>query len=293
MTFLLQILLTSVVFAIQFLLVGAGLYLINAVSRAINVALASSLTVGAYSFYFFNLHYGFFVGMMATLIFSVLFGIVNYLLLRKFVLSGKHWLAFLVSIALYLLVQALAGLLFGSDGKFLVPGVLTTFNFGPFILTQVDVIMLVYGFVVAIAAFFFFYFLPFGRIVRAIAQHPRLITLFGIHEEKVRFYCYLFPAVIIGILGVPMAMDSALTPIMGQVTLITAFMALLVGGINDFKGLVVATFILTLVPEVLVSGGIGFGHISEGWKFFVQFIVAVLILFVRPQGIFYKSNRLT
>ena len=287
MTFLLQVLINSLVIGTQFLLLGASFYLINSISKVINVGLASSVVIGAYSYYFFNLHFGMWAGLAAALVNTLIFGALNYLLLRKFIVNGKTWLGFLVGVALYLMVQAILGILFGSDGKFLDTGVLPVFNFGGLVINSVGILLLLYGLLIMIFAFIFFYFLPMGRIVRAISQHRELTTLLGVNSENIRLICFIVGSVCAGFMGILMAYDSSLTPRMGEISLISSFVALLVGGITDFKGFVVSAYILTLIPEFVVSSNFGKFSISNLEKSLEKFFLFSLRKFYL-EGLLYQ-----
>jgi urea transport system permease protein len=77
---------------------------------------------------------------------------------------------------------------------------------------------------------------------------------------------------------------------MGFSLVVTAFIALLMGGVGDLRGTVVASYTLVVIPSLVISFTDGF---SENWRLVLVFVIAVIVLAFRPAGIFTKSIRTT
>jgi branched-subunit amino acid ABC-type transport system permease component len=69
-----------------------------------------------------------------------------------------------------------------------------------------------------------------------------------------------------------------------------AFMALLVGGASDLRGVIVASFLVSVIPELIVGLA---GGISASWRLPIVFLIAVISLLIRPEGLFSKRKRLS
>ena len=67
-----------------------------------------------------------------------------------------------------------------------------------------------------------------------------------------------------------------------------AFMALLVGGVNDVRGTIVAAYLLAFVPEIIIGLAPG---VSYQWRLVIVFVIAAISLILRPQGLFTKPAR--
>jgi len=113
----------------------------------------------------------------------------------------------------------------------------------------------------------------------------------GIDEQKVRQLIYLIAGLLTGAVGILSGMNNAVSPGAGLQPTITAFIALLVGGVGDFRGTVIASYMLVLIPEMIVSLGGGEVNFSVTWKMVFVFLLALFLLMIRPNGLFSSSNR--
>lgn len=97
--------------------------------------------------------------------------------------------------------------------------------------------------------------------------------------------------VLAGVVGILSGLNNAVTPGTGFYPVITAFIALLVGGLSDFRGTVVATFLLVLIPELVIALGGNVVNVSVTWKMVLVFVLALILLLIRPNGLFSALNR--
>lgn len=75
---------------------------------------------------------------------------------------------------------------------------------------------------------------------------------------------------------------------MGFQLVIAAFIALLMGGVHDLRGTVIASYLIALVPGLIIGFSPG---LSENWRFVFVFAIAAVVLALRPHGIFSKRIR--
>lgn len=289
--FFVQILTNSLVTGTQVLLLAAGLYLIHAVAKMYHIALAGIMVGGAYAYYSFVQ----FVPPVLAFLFgigaAVLLGMISFGILKSLVRKKQHLLALLVSVSMWLLLESAFAIIFGSEGRFLIDGVLPTYNFFSITVTQVGFWTLMIGAGIAVGTYVVLHLLPMGRTVRAVAQHPECASLIGIRETKVQMLVFAAAAGIAGLIGIFTAMNSAVTPSMGSDLIIMAFSAVLVGGVHDFKGTILASYLLVLIPEFMVSGNFGAVSFSNSWKMVFTFLIALVLLLLHPQGLLSISVR--
>ena len=289
---ILQILLNSVVTSTQVLLVAAGLYLTYRVARIVNIMLAGILVVAPYTFYaFVQAGAPAWAGVIGGLGGALGAGLVNFMLLREYAVKRQPLLGLLVGATAWIGIESFLGILFGSDGKFLIQGVLPTLHWGGLQVTWIGLWSLLIGLAVVAIALFVLYLLPVGRVIRAVKQHPECATVIGIREKRVQAVVFLVSAFLAGIVGLLVGMNNALTPSAATPLILTAFIALLVGGVHDFRGTVVAVFLLVLIPEMMISFPWEHFSPSNSWKMVILFVLALMLLAVRPQGIFAQSLR--
>ncbi len=291
--FVLQILLNSLVSGTQVLLLAAALYLIYSVCRVYHIGLSGILVSGAYLSYFFIPFLGIIGGVVSGIIGSAILGFLHYRLLLPFLQEKKELLALLVSIALWLLHQAVLALSFGSGGKFLFDDVLKTYNFGGIFLTEVGVYTLLLGIGCTVTFWTLFQMFPFGLAVRAIAQHPECASLMGIKVQRVQRFIFLIAGALSGCIGILTGMNNGISPTAGSDPVILAFVALLVGGVHSFRGMVLASYLFVLLPEIFISFSVGGFNFSEAWRLVIVFLFAFFILLLKPKGLFHISVRKT
>ncbi len=270
------------------MLLASGLYLIFAIGRSFHIGLGAMSMVGAYAYYaasyyfewpwYFSLFFGMGVSALA--------GVASYLLLQKFVFRSQRFLLLATSTAFGVCLESLLGIIFGSEGRFLIDGILSTYDFFGLRITQVGLLTLIFGFVLALLSYIFLYLLPYGRVIRSLAQHRECASLVGVKEKWVSLFLFIFTAVLAGIVGILTGMNNAVTPISGLYPIAMAFMALLVGGLSDFKGVVVGSYVLVLIPEVIVASSYSGVSFSGSWKLVFVFLLSLFILLLRPNGIF-------
>jgi len=133
---------------------------------------------------------------------------------------------------------------------------------------------------VAIAGFYaFFRWSRFGVAMRAVASDDRTAMLMGVSAARVQAVAWAASCVIAGIAGVMFAIIHELSPTMFVLGL-KAFPATILGGLDSVLGSALGGFIMGAVENL--AGG----YVSPGLKEVSGFIVIVVILMVRPFGLF-------
>jgi len=127
-----------------------------------------------------------------------------------------------------------------------------------------------------------------GRLLRSVAENPSLTTALGVNNRMVRYITYSLSALVAAIVLSLTGWHTALTPLMGFNLVVAAFIALLMGGVNDLRGTVVASYLIALVPSFFIAYVAG---LSENWRLAIIFCVAAIVLALRPQGLFAKKLR--
>jgi branched-chain amino acid transport system permease protein len=124
-------------------------------------------------------------------------------------------------------------------------------------------------------------------MMQAVAENALAAYLTGIRVEQVRTWTWGAGAAIAGAAGVLIAPLSLLTPDMGFGLLIKAFAATVLGGLGSVAGAIVGGFCVGLIEAF--AGG----YISTSVQDVSAFIIIMLVLIVRPDGLFgaYRLRR--
>jgi branched-chain amino acid transport system permease protein len=150
---------------------------------------------------------------------------------------------------------------------------------GDVILQRQDLAIIAVTVVVMIALSVFFTFTKTGKALRATSQNPRAAALIGIPVKSMRMIAWGLAAGLAGIAGILLSPKLLMTPDMGNVVML-AFAAAIIGGFSSLAGCVVGGIILGVVQNFV---GI---LISPQTMAVTPFFVIMLILVLRPQGLF-------
>jgi len=131
---------------------------------------------------------------------------------------------------------------------------------------------------------FFFYHTISGKAMRACSHNRRAASLVGIDVKRMVFFAFAISSAmgsVAGIISAPLTMTSYDVGIMLG---LKGFCAAIIGGMSSG----IATVFGGLLLGVLEAFGAGL--ISSGYKDAIAFIILLLILFIRPQGLFKKAE---
>jgi len=124
-----------------------------------------------------------------------------------------------------------------------------------------------------------------GTAVRAAVASPAIASTFGIPLRTFAFWSFVAAAAIGGLGGVVIAPITSATYDMGLTFGLAGFVAAVLGGLESLPGALVGGFVLGIAEKV--SGGL----VSTGWEQGVGFIILVLVLLLRPQGLLGRAVR--
>ena len=155
--------------------------------------------------------------------------------------------------------------------------------------------------VVVIALFWFLQRTRTGKAMRAFSDNEDLALLSGIDPQRVVMVTWIIAAALATIAGVLYGLDKSFKPFTYFQLLLPIFAAAIVGGIGQPIGAIVGGYVIAfsevtvtyayrkflryLLPENLQPDGL-VQLLSTDYKFAVSFIILVVVLLVRPTGIF-------
>jgi branched-subunit amino acid ABC-type transport system permease component len=119
-----------------------------------------------------------------------------------------------------------------------------------------------------------------GKAMRATADNPQLAWVCGIDTGRVTAWTWVIGAALAAAAGVLYGVDAQLRPDMGWSFLLPLFAAVVLGGIGSPLGALVGGLILGVVQQVSTA------FLLPTYKPAVAFLVLILLLFVRPRGLF-------
>jgi len=278
---LVQALLNGFALALVYVLVALGLTLIFSILGIINFAHGEFYMLGGYATYFgvgvFGLHY------VPTLLLAIgavgLAGVVAERLIFRH-LRGKTLNAFIVSLGLLWVLQSGAQLTFGVLDK-PVPSAFSGIIRAGRVIISVERFVVVLAAVGLIAVLYgFLQWSRVGRAMRAVAQDPDGAALQGVNIEFTSMLGFAVGCALAGAAGGLLAPVFAVSPPMGALPVVKAFIIIIVGGMGSLPGAVLGGLLLGTVE------GIGSLFFSSAAVNVLGFLMVIAVLLVRPRGLF-------
>ena len=263
---------------------AVGLTLVYGILKLVNFAHGDFLTFGAYMAYLMNVTWG------VPLVFAVFFGMALTAALGVFferVMWGpmrarKAGLLqlLLMSIGLAFVIRYVIQYIWGTQIRSLAVNNFATVEFLGLRIGRTELIVVIVGFSVLVAVGLMLKYSLLGKQMRALSDNLDLAETAGIDTSRVILYTWLFAGALAGLAGVLAGAVTDVRPELGFGLLLPIFAAVVLGGIGDAFGALVGGIVLGLVIEWSTL------FIDFRWKNAVGFAVLIIVLVVRPQGIF-------
>jgi branched-chain amino acid transport system permease protein len=267
--------------AVVYILVALGLTLIFSILDVINFAHGEFYMLGGFVTYYVFAVFG--VNYFATLVLAVIAvgaaGVVAERIVFRH-LRGKTLNAFIVSLGLLWVLQASAQVAFGVLDKSVpsaVSGIVRVFGF---IISRERLVVIVTASALMVALYAFLKLTRTGQAMRAVAQDADAAALQGIDIEKMSALGFGIGCALAGAAGALLAPVFAVSPTMGALPVVKAFIIIIVGGMGSLPGAVLGGLLLGAVE------GIGTLFMSSAAVNMLGFLVVIAILLVRPRGLF-------
>ncbi len=233
----------------------------------------------------FSFGYGLLIAMaIAAAVMVVVFIVLDRLIYRPLRRRGSGIVIFAIaSLGVAIAMRSLILIFWSSFGRFYVPGIrpTTSLPFGIRILS--DQIFIFWAALVLSALTYVILFRTrLGKAMRAMADNPELALVSGINTDRIIIWTWVIGGGLVGIAGVMLALQAQLKPELGFVLLLPLFASTILGGIGSPQGAFVGAMVVGITEEVAVT----LGFISPGYKFSVAFVILILMLLLRPRGLF-------
>ena len=189
----------------------------------------------------------------------------------------------IASLGLALMIRSLMLILWGSDPRFYSPGIrkATDLPFDIRILYD-QLFILAMAFLLMAAIYLLLYRTKLGKTMRAMSDNAELARVSGINTDHTVMWTWAVAGALVAIAGVMLGLQTQLRPELGFIIILPLFASAILGGVGSPHGALAGGLIIGIVQETSVTSGI----LDSGYKFSVAAIVLVIILLVRPTGLF-------
>jgi branched-chain amino acid transport system permease protein len=267
---------------------AVGLTLVYGILKLVNFAHGDFLTFGAYMAYLVNVTWG------LPLVVAVFWAMVTTAVLGIF-LEKAMWgpmrakgagmlQLLLMAIGLALVIRYVIQFIWSTELRQLDVNRTETVEFLGLSIGRTNLIVIIVGFAVLIGTGMMLRYTLLGKRMRALSDNLDLAETSGIDTSRVILWTWVFAAGFAGLAGVLAGAVTQVQPELGFELLLPIFAAVVMGGIGNAYGALAGGIVLGLVIEWSTL------FIDARWKTAIGFVVLILVLIVRPQGIFGRAK---
>jgi branched-chain amino acid transport system permease protein len=278
-----QLVLGGLGFGGIYALAALGLVLIFKTSGVVNFAFGAMATVVTLLLWtlFSPLGLPLVVAWVLALCAALLLGGVSEVLFLRRIENAAPLIQIALTLGLLLVIEGLAGVLWGFSPKE-VPRVVhrSSLVLGPYLIDLNDIVIIAVTLLLGAAFYFLFERTRIGLAMRAIAQDRDTAELMGIRVRRYITASWAVGVLVTGVAANLVAPTVSLSPTMMDNIAVFAFAAAVLGGFGSLAGAIVGGFAIGVVSDLIA------GYLSSDLQLSLVFLLIVVILYVRPQGLF-------
>ena len=264
-------------------LLGVSWGLVFATTRIFHFAHALTLAVAVYGAVIAvdRLGMGLLAGFLAAAAIGCLFGVATErLVYRPLRLANATQLnIFLASLGFLIVGESALLIGFGPQARELAGFPISGIALGPVAFTTIEGLWFVASWALLLPLMAALWWTRQGRAIRAVASNSELAQCVGIDPQRIHVLVFAIGSTLVGLAGALMALRDTASPTMGVQPVLTAFIAVFLGGIGSIPGAVLGGLVIGLAENM---GGLVLpGH----WQGVISFVVLFLVLVFRPSGL--------
>jgi len=285
----LQHVLNAIILGGTYALLGIGLTLIFGIMRVVNFTHGELYAFGAYGMYALVMMWGvnFFLALPLAMVLGTALGGVLEIVLLSRLRRADIDTTMLVMIGAWIVMQNSEQLIWSGVAL----SIKSPFPSDPLVIGPLSVSWIrVYVFVVASLLICATYYVvnrtKLGKAMRATFQDRDTAALMGVRIDRINTATFALGSGLAAAAGALLGPVFVVNPTMGDLAASKAFAIVILGGLGNIKGATLGGFILAFVEEI------GAGYVSSGYRDAMGFLLIILILLVRPTGLFAQKERI-
>jgi branched-chain amino acid transport system permease protein len=288
MEIFLQLLILGITKGSVFALMAVSFGVIYFTTRTFHLAHGAVFVVIAYCYYYFTAILRLPLAISAIVCFpiAILIGLLIewyiYRPLRERYASSTILL--LSSLAILITIPPILAILFSANPLFFPDFPITYINIGDMTIPGIQMMMLV-SIILIILLVFMLRRTGIGKLMRAVADRERVAQAIGINISQVKLMSMVIGSALLVPVAILWGYDQGLIPAMGLDAILISSSCAIMGGLGNIVGAALSGIII----GVAMKAGVTF--ISSQWAQGIAFLVLVLVLLFRPNGIFAVKTR--
>lgn len=286
MDYLVQLLVSGVAVGLVYGFIGMGFAMIFRATGVVNFAQGELMMLVAYIGFTLvgTFKLGFWPLLLASIVVSVLIGLLVEVLLIRPMLGQPVFSTVMVTIGLAVIIRSVVVLIWGADPMPLNTGLSTApIRIGPAGVYPAQLYALGIMACVVGGLWVFFRWSRTGIAMRATANLQTTALLMGINVKRIFALSWALSAGLAAIAGVLVGVIYDLNPGM-WLTGLRSFPAVILGGLDSVFGAALGGVLIGVVENLSE------GYIGRGMKEIAGFVLILVVLMVRPYGLFGKAE---
>jgi branched-chain amino acid transport system permease protein len=283
MTEFIQMIVNGVAVGSSYALMGLAMVIIYKTSEVPNFAQGEMALVTTYFTYLLLEGYGvpYYAAFAGTLTFALVLGFVlEFAVLRR--AKEPNILGMIViTIGLEMILMGLVSWKFGADQK-TMPFPISPYDsiiIGDIFISTLEVVTLIAALIIMAVLFLFYRFSKLGLAMKATQQNQTAARLMGIRTNRIMMFTWGISSIVGSVAGLLVA-PVIMQPYMMWDSLLKGFAAAVMGGMTSLPGAVIGAYLLGIIENLFG------GYISIEFKSVVAFFIIVIVLCVKPSGLF-------
>lgn len=288
MSLVAQLIVNGIIAGSTYALVAIGLTMVFGILHFINFSHGELVMLGAYfTLALISIELSLPVAISIAILLVVLVGLITDIMVFKPLRNQKaDSLSLLIaSIGVSIVLQSLAQLCWGRDIKAFDLPPATPIEFFGASITLVQIVMI---FTAAATMFLLFAFLNFTRIgtaLRATSDNEEMARVVGIDNDRVVMVLWIISSAFAAIGGILIGINTNLQIGMGLLILIKALAAIIIGSVGNIRGALIGGMVIGLSENFALI------VLPCQYKDAVAFTIMILVLLLKPEGIFGYKER--
>ena len=270
-------------------LLGIGLTLIFGIMRVVNFTHGELYAFGAYCMYALAMPLGlnFFVSLLLAMALGCALGAAIEMLLLSRLRGADIDTTMLVMIGAWIAMQNSEQLVWtGGAHSITNPFPAEPLIVGPLSVSWLRLFVLLVAGGLIVATYYIVNRTKLGKAMRATFQDRDTAALMGIRIDRMHTATFALGSGLAAAAGALLGPVFVVAPTMGDLAASKAFAIVILGGLGNVAGATIGGFILAFAEEL------GAGYISSGYRDAMGFVLIILILLVKPTGLFAQKERI-
>jgi branched-chain amino acid transport system permease protein len=285
-----QFLINGIITGILYSLSAIGFALVYNTTRIFHIAAAALYVVAAYAFYYVFHVLGlplWISGLTAAVLTAGLSVLCEWVVYKPLYRKKSSLNVVMISsIGVMIILVNVTAMIFGNETKILDNNIQTTYNFSGIIVTRPQMMQAVTGVLLMAVFLVFLKFGKFGLKTKALSNNAELFEVLGFNITATRILVFALSGVFLAAGSCLTAYDIGMDPHVGMPVLINAMVAMIIGGVGRFSACIAGGLLLGVLQSLVVY------QFSSNWQNAITFLVLLMFLFFKPQGIMGYKKRM-